>query len=113
MPPKKDTKTKIDDEKYFPAVKVDVTKPLNKGSMSWTDESTTFLISQLIENKRRSHTSDNGCFTKIGWYMIANKFNREYNIWLSNNWNNKFLVEKLKTKVQDLVLLQLIWSSLN
>ena len=42
MPPKKDTKTKIDDEKYFPAVKVDVTKPLNKGSMSWTDESTTF-----------------------------------------------------------------------
>ena len=42
MPPKKDTKTKIDDEKYLPAVKVDVTKPLNKGSMSWTDESTTF-----------------------------------------------------------------------
>jgi hypothetical protein len=108
MPPKLNKKLKVDIEKAFPKVALDLSKPTNKGSMSWTSELITAFLTIWVEDvKKKGHTQDAGTFTALGWNIGAFKFNSKFGTCKERNWDNKTLISKLKTKLQELVFLSL------
>ncbi len=73
MPPKLNKTLKVDIEKAFPKVALlDLSKPTNKGSMSWTSELITAFLTISVEDvKKKGHTQDAGTLIGIKVPSIA------------------------------------------
>lgn len=90
--------------KAFPPVALDVNRPVNTGSISWTRENTRVLLQIWVDRvKKAGHTMDAGTFTNVGWNIGANLFNQHYDFCGKRNWDKKNLIMKLKTRLSLLV----------
>ena len=102
---KEATKEAKELEKAFPSPKLDSSKAVNTGTMTWTKELTTGFLGVLGEHvKKKGHTQDAGTFTALGWNIGCHLLNQKFGVCVEKNWKKTYFINKCKTKLQDLVI---------
>jgi hypothetical protein len=90
---------------FFASITLDSTKDIDIGSLTWSIEMRKELAEQLKVAKTHGHGQDAGTFNPSGYERICSGLDKKFSIRKNKNWNNSYLISKVKTKVAEMVFL--------